>query len=62
MADPISMMTGQGTDDSDAMRRLRGDLQSADRRLRELLQEYPLTAVFLAIASGYIVGRLASRT
>jgi hypothetical protein len=61
MPDPISMMSGRA-DESDATRRLRDDLRSADRRVRELLQEYPLTAVFLAIASGYIVGRLASRT
>jgi ElaB/YqjD/DUF883 family membrane-anchored ribosome-binding protein len=46
---------------TDAAQRLRDDLQTIDQRVRQLLHEYPLTSVFLAIASGYLVGRLASR-
>ena len=46
---------------TDATERLRGNLGDTDRRLRELVDEYPLTCFFGAVVAGYLLGRLATR-
>ena len=44
-----------------ATERLRDEVGVTDQRLRELLHEYPLTALLAALASGYLMGRLVGR-
>ena len=46
---------------SDQVERRRGDLETAEQRLRSLVDEYPLTCFSAAIVSGYLVGRLVTR-
>jgi hypothetical protein len=46
---------------TDEVERRRGDLETAEHRLRALVDEYPLTCFFAAIVSGYLVGRIVTR-
>jgi hypothetical protein len=41
--------------------RVRDRLDLTDRRVRDFVQEYPLTSFFTAVAAGYLVARLANR-
>ncbi|MEO8603695.1 MAG: hypothetical protein ABI629_14070 [bacterium] len=40
---------------------LRAELADADRRLRALVRDRPLLAVGVAVAAGFIIGRLLRR-
>ena len=42
--------------------RLRGDLETADQRLRRAVRQNPLAALCAAILTGYLFGRLARRS
>lgn len=41
--------------------KLRGEFGTNERRMRELVEEYPLTCFFGAVLTGYLVGRIATR-
>lgn len=41
--------------------KLRDDLGTGDKRVRELVEEYPLTCFLGAVVAGYLVGRIATR-
>ena len=41
--------------------KLREDFGDGERRMRELVEEYPLTCFFGAVIAGYLVGRIATR-
>lgn len=41
--------------------RMRDELGSTERRMRDLIEEYPLTCFFGAVLTGWLVGRIASR-
>lgn len=38
------------------------DLGEADRRVRRLVREQPLLALAVAVATGYVVGRVVARS
>ncbi len=40
---------------------VRGELETVDRRVRGIVDEYPLASLFGAVAVGYLVARLTSR-
>jgi hypothetical protein len=44
-----------------ATERVRGEFGDADRRVRELVETYPLTCFLGAVATGYLLGRIARR-
>ena len=44
-----------------AAERVRDELGSTERRARDFVEEYPLTAFFGAVLVGYLVGRIATR-
>jgi hypothetical protein len=46
---------------TDATERLRGNMGDTDRRLRQLVDEYPLTCFLGAVLGGYLLGRMATR-
>jgi len=41
--------------------KLRDDLGTGERRMREVVEEYPLACFFGAVVAGYLVGRIATR-
>jgi hypothetical protein len=41
--------------------RVRDELGSTERRVRELVDAYPLTCFLGAVAAGYLLGRIATR-
>jgi hypothetical protein len=44
-----------------ATERVRGEFGDADRRVRELVETYPLTCFLGAVVTGYLLGRIATR-
>ncbi len=40
---------------------LRERFTGSERRMREIVEEYPLTCFFGAVVAGYLVGRIATR-
>lgn len=40
---------------------VRSELDSVDRRLRSVVDDYPLASLFGAVAVGYVAARLTSR-
>ncbi|HEV7732756.1 MAG TPA: hypothetical protein VGR62_11365 [Candidatus Binatia bacterium] len=40
---------------------VRGEIETVDRRVRDIVDEYPLAAIVGAVAVGYLVARLTSR-
>jgi len=44
-----------------AAERLRSDFGDTDRRVRELVDEYPFTCFIGAVVVGYLLGRIATR-
>jgi len=45
----------------EAGERLRDELGSTERRVREFVEEYPLTCFLGAVLAGYLAGRIATR-
>jgi hypothetical protein len=43
---------------SERLRSIREDLAEADRRLRDLVEERPLTCLLAAVLGGYAIARL----
>lgn len=41
--------------------KVRDELGTSERRVREIVEEYPLTCFFGAVVTGYLVGRIATR-
>lgn len=41
--------------------RVRDELDTTQRRVREIVEEYPLTCFFGAVVTGYVIGRIATR-
>jgi hypothetical protein len=41
--------------------RVRDELDVTERRVREVVRAYPITCFFAAVASGYLIGRVARR-
>jgi hypothetical protein len=41
--------------------RVRDEFGSTERRVRELVDAYPLTCFLGAVAAGYLIGRIATR-
>jgi hypothetical protein len=41
--------------------RVREEFGTTDRRVRELVDEYPLTCFLGAVVAGYLLGRIATR-
>jgi hypothetical protein len=46
---------------SRATERVRGEFGDTDRRIRELVETYPLTCFLGAVVTGYLLGRIATR-
>ena len=46
---------------SDTHERLRDEFGTNERKVRELIETYPLTCFFGAIVVGYLAGRIATR-
>jgi hypothetical protein len=49
---------GIGADVSERLQNVREDLDEANRRVRDLVQERPLTCLLAALIGGYVVARL----
>ena len=47
-----------GEETSERLRSMREDLEEADRRLRDLVQERPLTCLLAAVLGGYALARI----
>lgn len=43
------------------LEQVRGELSDVDRRVREVVDQYPLASVLGAVVAGYLLARLTSR-
>jgi len=41
--------------------KVRDELGTGERRMREVVEDYPLACFFGAVVAGYLVGRIATR-
>jgi len=61
MSEPMSTRRHDGPELEEQLDRMRSEVEELDVRLRRLVQARPLVAVGVAVAVGYVLGRLLAR-